>query len=327
MDGFELAARIREIPSQVPLMMLTSDNLAGDLAKRAATGLAGYAMKPVRRSELLRQLGLMLASKTEAPAIETASSPAAPARTGAVADGVRPLEILIAEDGESNRDVLRAYFKKTSHRLTFVENGEFAVRTFAENREKFDIVLMDMHMPVMDGRSATREIRALEVKHGLTAIPIIAVTANARNEDIQMSREAGCSHHLSKPLSKQTLFRTLEEYAGRRLPQAQATPKIELPEDEDLLELVPGYVEDRLKDVAGMMELLSAADYDRLWTLGHELKGTGTSYGLPDLTKMGADFEKAARRKNEAEIGAQIRQLADYLKRVQTTLGVTQLTR
>ena len=171
--------------------MLTSDPSPGDLTRRNQLRLAGYAVKPVRRSELLRLLCSALKAPGT-PALHASSMPMVTAENSAAS---RALRILIAEDAPDNRLLVEVYLKSGPHVLSFVENGEAAVEAFMSDGP-FDLVLMDMQMPVMDGLDATRAIRAVERERGLTPIPIIALTANARREDIERSREAGCSVHL-----------------------------------------------------------------------------------------------------------------------------------
>jgi CheY-like chemotaxis protein len=117
---------------------------------------------------------------------------------------VKPLRILIAEDSADNRLLLQVYLKGSPHQLTFADDGKAAVDQFATS--SFDLILMDMQMPVMDGLTATRAIRAIERERRAAAIPIIALTANARPQDVELSGNAGCNHHLSKPISKHNLL-------------------------------------------------------------------------------------------------------------------------
>lgn len=128
-----------------------------------------------------------------------------------LAPGLEKLRILIAEDSEVNRFLIHAYLKQTEHVLTFVENGEAAVE--AASKEKFDVILMDMQMPILDGYDATRQIRRHEQATGQTPCPILALTANALTEDVLATRAAGCDTHLSKPISKATLFAALAQFA------------------------------------------------------------------------------------------------------------------
>ena len=121
------------------------------------------------------------------------------------------LSILLADDTEENSLVIKAFLKKSKHHLTIVENGLQAVEKFKIN--KFDIVLMDLHMPVMDGYEATRKIRAWENQHMLAPTPILALTADAMKEDIEKTRRIGCNLHLTKPIRKAYLLDTLDNFA------------------------------------------------------------------------------------------------------------------
>lgn len=129
------------------------------------------------------------------------------------ADDERPLNILIVEDMEDNRLLIQCYLKKTPHTLAIAENGEEAINMFKSNR--YDMVLMDMEMPVRDGYSATCEIRKWEAKTGREDTPIIALTAHAMKEYVQKSMDAGCSAHVNKPIKKQPLLDLVREYAGK----------------------------------------------------------------------------------------------------------------
>lgn len=126
------------------------------------------------------------------------------------------MRILLAEDSVSNRLLIQSYLKKSPCELDLAENGELAVDMFKAVR--YDLVFMDMEMPVLDGYSATREIRRYEQESGLPRTPIIALTAYAREEDAQKCLEAGCTAYLSKPITKATLLAALSEYATQLTP-------------------------------------------------------------------------------------------------------------
>jgi CheY-like chemotaxis protein len=195
-----------------------------------------------------------------------------------------------------------------------VEDGKSAVESFAGGG--FDLILMDMHMPIMDGLTATRQIRAIEVAHKAPAIPILALTASARPEDAEASRQAGCTAHLAKPISKQKLLRALEEH-GQMAATSAHTPEPSNAETPGWLqELIPDYLAARRSEVAGMMALLAASDFDRLRVLGHNFKGNGTPYGFPELSKLGAELESAAKRADSPAIARHVADLDNYLTSV-----------
>ena len=124
----------------------------------------------------------------------------------------RALKILAAEDADDNRFLLQAMLKKSPHTLEFAVDGHEALERFRTGR--YDLILMDMQMPVMDGYAATREIRTLERDRGLGHTPIVAFTASAMAEDAATSVRAGCDGHLGKPVTKKALLEAIDAYAG-----------------------------------------------------------------------------------------------------------------
>lgn len=122
----------------------------------------------------------------------------------------RALRILLAEDSQDNRLLIQSYLKKAPYRVDIAENGEIAVEKFISG--EYDLVLMDVQMPKMDGYAATKMIRKWEGEQRVSATPIIALTAHALQEDILMSLDAGCTAHLTKPIMKATLMEAIYEH-------------------------------------------------------------------------------------------------------------------
>ena len=125
---------------------------------------------------------------------------------------IRSLSLLLVDDNKDNRTVLNAYFRRTVHRVETAVNGEEAVAKIKKGT--YDLVLLDMEMPVMDGYTAVRLVREWEQENGRAPLPIIALTANALKEDSQRSLAAGCTAHLTKPIHKDKLLKAVDEYAG-----------------------------------------------------------------------------------------------------------------
>jgi PAS domain S-box-containing protein len=207
MDGFSLAQEIRGNPDLVALsiMMLTSENRSGDLARAKALDMAGYLIKPVKRQALREALQSALGREEILRKPQKFSDEILP-------EDRRPLRLLLVEDSEDNRFLVLAYLRKTPYRIDTAENGQIAVEKFQEN--PYDLIFMDMQMPVMDGYTATREIRRREREGGRKRTPIIALTAYALKEDLQKSLDAGCDAHLTKPISKQVFLEAIQEFAG-----------------------------------------------------------------------------------------------------------------
>jgi len=121
-----------------------------------------------------------------------------------------PLKILVVEDGEDNRKLLQAYFQKSGDQVDFAADGEEALRCFREN--SYDLVFMDLEMPVMDGYAATREIREWEESRGKIPVPIVALSAHTGQQEEAKSRCAGCDGYLCKPIKKKTLMEAVDRY-------------------------------------------------------------------------------------------------------------------
>ncbi len=206
MDGFQVAERLRAISNLagVTVMMLASDARVGDKARSRELGVAGYLVKPVKRAELFQAIAAAVGKSqviAPGPAQEAAPAPA---------KDQRALRILLAEDSPDNRLLVQSYLKHTPHHLDLADNGAIAVAKF--RARGFDLVLMDMQMPVLDGYAATRKIRQWEKEIGRPPTPIIALSAFALQEEIRKSLDAGCTAHLTKPIKKATLLNAIQEY-------------------------------------------------------------------------------------------------------------------
>jgi two-component system sensor histidine kinase/response regulator len=180
MDGVEVARRAIEgglartslSGQETIILMLASDDLNFRLMRMREAGLHTYLIKPVKRAELREKIGHLLGGTgADQPLPDLAEPPAAPA-------DATPLRILLAEDAPDNRFLIKAYLKKLPYRIEIAENGQVAIEKFKATRP--DLVLMDVQMPEIDGLAATRAIRQWESEQGLSATPIIALTACAR---------------------------------------------------------------------------------------------------------------------------------------------------
>jgi two-component system sensor histidine kinase/response regulator len=202
MDVFAAAARIRQVAPDLPIVLLTSDPRPGDTTRCLEANLSGYAVKPVARAHLFRLVYEAMAVRVglELQLEKCDHEP----------EGVKPAKILVAEDSQDNRLLVQVYLKDNPYQLTFEENGQAAVDRFASNN--FDLVLMDVQMPVMDGLVATRTIRELERGRNSDPTPIVALTSNASLQDMERSSAAGCSAHLTKPISKTELIDAIEKH-------------------------------------------------------------------------------------------------------------------
>ena len=211
MDGFTLADKIRHNPdlATATIMMLTSAGHQGDAMRCRELGIAAYLLKPVRQSELRDAIARVL-SVEHVPGSDSAVT------SYALRDARDPseaLKVLVAEDNPVNQRLAARLLEKRGHRVQVVSNGLEAVQ--AVEKEEFDVVLMDVQMPEMDGLEATRIIRQRESGSN-RHLPIIALTAHALKRDEERCLAAGMDGHLTKPIRQQQLDETLQKYLAAK---------------------------------------------------------------------------------------------------------------
>ena len=201
-DGFALTQRIRQSagPDEITVILLTSGARPEDIKRGKAMGVAAHLMKPVKQSELLDTIATSLGLSL--------SDDASPADGSPVADTSQPLRILVAEDSILNQKLALSLLQKYGHTVTIANNGKEAVS--AVTSQPFDVVLMDVEMPDMDGLEATATIRAWERSKG-KHVTIIAMTAHAMKSHREQCLEAGMDDYVSKPVRAKKLFDKLKE--------------------------------------------------------------------------------------------------------------------
>ncbi len=223
----------------------------------------------------------------------------------------RPIQILIAEDTEDNRVLLEHYLKDEAVLLHFAGNGFAAVEAF-RNGVQFDLVLMDMDMPVMDGCEATRQICELQAALKTPPTPIVALSAHAIHEEVRASLDAGCVAHVSKPVDQATLIETIQRYA-RPESVAGSAPAVREPVSKDVAALVPKYLAAKSSQIETARADLSAHEFDSIRRFGHNLKGTGRGYGFPEIEALGRELEESAKVADETSIARQLQALDEFV--------------
>ena len=223
-------------------------------------------------------------------------------------EDLKGMHVLLAEDGYDNRELIRNVLRKAGAQVECVENGRLAVDKAEAGG--FDMILMDMNMPEMDGYEATRLLR----ERGYNR-PILALTANAMSDDCARCKEAGCSEYLAKPIDRTQLISMITQSAGKNTiadgtavqpsPPPPAPPEQPPEEGEKMvsqfsddpeMSIILGEFVGRLDgQVEAMRQAYANAQYEELQRLGHRLKGAGGSYGYPLLTNAGKQLEDAVK--------------------------------
>jgi PAS domain S-box-containing protein len=238
----------------------------------------------------------------------------------AVGEKLEGVHILLAEDGFDNQWLIRAILEKAGAAVEAVENGRLALDK-AESAP-FDLILMDMNMPEMDGYEATRTLRARGY-----AKPILALTANAMSDDSQRCLDAGCNEYLAKPIDRGRLLRAIASHLGmgkaageaaEPSPEAGNSPIVSLyAEDPEIAEILGGFVGRLAIQTKAMHAAYEDRQHDDLRRLAHKLKGAGGSYGYPSLTEACGMLEGASKLCDASAEAAALDAVAAIGKRIQ----------
>jgi CheY-like chemotaxis protein len=227
-------------------------------------------------------------------------------------------QILLAEDTEENQTLLSLYLRKTGAQVSVVENGQLAVQ--AAQRQHFDLIFMDMQMPVMDGMEAVTLLR----NQGYNR-PIVALTANAMQADKQRCLEAGCDDFVSKPVDREHLLQVTARYLKVTPCEASCTPihSTLAIEDAAFKELVAQYVNRLPEVVEELIQAVEQKQWDNVLFHAHKLRGSGGGYGFSQLTDIAAKVSLQVNNKNYWELEQLVDELNSLCKRIVAGINET----
>lgn len=216
--------------------------------------------------------------------------------------------ILAVEDTPSLRALLEAVLLRAGYVVTLAADGEEAATVY--EKERFDAVVMDIQMPVLDGFGAAERMRALEKAAGLPAAPILALTANTDSTDLRRCLDAGFSATVRKPFSREELLAALDAALGG------GRDAIEVAVDPEFADLVPRFLENARADAAAMGDAHARGDLASLAATAHRLVGAGASFGFAPLSEHARRAEAAAKSSDAAGAAAAVAELRSYLEKV-----------
>ncbi len=288
-DGLAVAESIRQNPvlSTSRIILLTSEDLRGDLARYRELGIAAYAMKPVPQEELLEIIYRVLSRPDSA---DVAADPmgliaAAVSTAATTAPSARRLRILVAEDNPFNQQLVEHLLRRKGHDIRVASDGREALAALEQDR--FDLMLLDVHMPGCDGFQVIEALRQREEATG-GHLPVIALTARATQSDRERCLQAGMDEYLAKPIAAAELFRVMErvlsgrpaaepELPGRGRPETLLAPATLLAACDDdptlLRELIQVFRADTPGALARVRDAVDQQDASRLREAAHELRG------------------------------------------------------
>jgi signal transduction histidine kinase len=224
-----------------------------------------------------------------------------------------PLRLLLVDDSADSRRLIAAYLGAIEHQLDVASDGAAAVARFPSGA--YDMVLMDLQMPVMDGEAATRALRAWERQQGVTSpVPIVALTAHSLPAAVRRSLDAGCTAHLAKPVKRALLLETIRRHCDRSVRRVALVDV-----DERIQELLPDFLTHRRSDAQTINRALASGDFELIGVLGHNMKGTGAGYGLPSVSDFGNALFTAAASRDATAIRHSLDGLTSYLGKVVLT--------
>ena len=326
MDGFGLVEQIKQAdgPSTATIMMLTSGGQRGDAARCGELGIAAYLLKPVRQSELRDAIVRVLGAKEKAGATSMITRKTLEEDT----DPKKSLHILLAEDNPVNQKLAVRLLEKRGHLVVVAGNGKEALA--ALDKKSFDLVLMDVQMPEMDGLEATRALRERELATG-SRQAIVAMTALAMKGDRERCMEAGMDGYLSKPIRPQELDEMLDGYVAMEREERPAPEAPPIAGErvcvEELLERVDGdrsfigellelFRQDYPARIRAGREAVVLDDAAGVQKVAHALKGALKNLAAPKASAVAAELEAMGKSGDLARAAGKMMELEVEVKGV-----------
>jgi len=352
MDG-EMLGRVIQADRQLAemrMVMLTSLGSRGDAKHFEEIGFSGYLTKPVRHQELRAVLALALAKQAGAAPLPHPITTRHTARETLPRFENVQARILLAEDNLTNQLVALGILKKLGLQADAVANGQEALN--ALEASPYDLVLMDIQMPVMDGYEATRRIRGLHSPVNNPAIPVLAMTANAMAGDRQKCLDAGMNGYISKPIDPLLLAKELEKWLGKGRSQtlgksteesaplprpgpandkAAAVPALfdrpaflqRLLGDEQLAEtILAGFLVDIAKQIDAIKGFIDRGEAEKAGAQAHKIKGAAGNVTCMDLAEIAAAMEKAAKAGDMAQLSQLMPEMEQRFLHLKTILSL-----
>jgi two-component system sensor histidine kinase/response regulator len=288
-DGLAVAQSILQNPvlSQCRIIMLTSEDLHGDLARYRELGIAAYVMKPVQPEELLEIIYRVLSRPNPADVVVDRMGliAAADSTAATTATSARRLRVLVAEDNPFNQQLVELLLRRQGHDIRVVSDGREALAVLEQDR--FDLMLLDVHMPGCDGFQVIEALRRREQATG-GHLPVIALTARAMKSDRERCLQAGMDDYLAKPIAAAELVRVMDRVLAGR-PAAEPVPPgrgrsetlldpatlLAVCDDDPTLlrELIRGFQADTSGALARVRDAVDQQDASRLREAAHALRG------------------------------------------------------
>jgi len=325
MDGFELTEKIKKNPDfeDIKVILLTSIGERGDSKRCREIGAEAYLTKPIKNQDLLDAIKTVLGQQDQKSKSDKLVT------KHLIEENRRKYRILLAEDNEVNQKLAIKILEKRGHNVFVANNGEETLA--ALENDSFDLVLMDIQMPLKDGFETTRIIREMEKTMG-AHIPIVAMTAHAMKGDRERCLNAGMDDYISKPINAEKLFEIIDGITCiiKKIndnPNIDDSQKNTLNIDDVLLrldsdislvnEIIQLFLEDTPQQLEKLNDYILIDDFNGIQQQAHTLKGSSANIGAEIMSDAAYELEKAVKRNDMEEISILCKNLIDkydYLK-------------
>ncbi|MBT4838977.1 MAG: response regulator [Methylococcales bacterium] len=313
MGGLEATKLLRSASYKKPIVTLTANVMTSEIETYLQAGCNGHISKPINRQQLYQIIHAYLQSDSPDSANNKAPSQL-PQKEG---------KILYAEDNIDNQNIVRLLLKKKKIKLDIVENGKLALDKALKN--DYDLILMDMQMPVMSGTEATEKLRSSGYK-----IPIVALTANIHQSDISKYKESGCTDWLSKPIDRKKFFKIIDSFI-------QPTTNLSINTDERATSSTHNEKDNKIKDHSDDPEMLalimkflgripktlknidlalSTKNYEDLQFHAHSLKGTAGNFEFKKLSLIAGEIEAQLKQNNTQRLEMKTKELHETAEKI-----------
>ncbi len=297
MDGYQLANQLHAAhPNLPPILMLTSAPLRGDGRRCSEVGISAFFAKPIAPEHLLSAISQLLDGRPEAKPAGSVLN------RHALLETQPTLNVLLVEDHPINQKLALGLLEKWGHQTALAANGREALEIL--EKQRFDLILMDMHMPVMGGLEATRLFREFETRTKQARTPIIAMTAAAMSSDREACMDAGMDDFLAKPLKIRELLEKLQALSGKPTEKEQAShhagfdyeSALQMADRETLEIISEVFLETWPRDIGRMRAAAECGDKGKIEMIAHSFRSSLECFCAAPAVRVAANLETRARQ-------------------------------
>ncbi|MCG8572547.1 MAG: PAS domain S-box protein [Spirochaetes bacterium] len=320
MSGLTVAIAMHSHPQfgDTKIILLSSSISNEDIRYAKSIGIDQVLVKPIKRDELKKKIYAIFQ-------VEEPRSKQKKQKENVHLPEIKQTRILLAEDSLPNQYVVQVFLKEYPVDLVITKNGQEALKKYQS--ESFDLVVMDIQMPIMDGLTAIERIREWEKANHKNKVPIIALTAHAITDETFHSAVTECNDYIIKPISKKNFTDVIIQYLKRDKSKEMKTQDTKRTEEEDqknyvyidpvLHPYISKYMDAVLKNLELMSDFVEKKDFEQLNSIGHKMKGEGGTYGMLKISQYGKRIQEYCQEQDSEGIKDVIVKIEEFLKNIE----------